>query len=49
MTVADIDPTVTASWGPERERERRKEDPVFVREGMVQTKDGSVFPVEITP
>jgi PAS domain S-box-containing protein len=47
MTVADIDPTVTTRWDPDKERKRRKKISVFVREGMIKRKDGICFPVEI--
>lgn len=47
MTVADIDPTVTQRWDPDKERRRRKKIRVFIREGTIRRKDGSCFPVEI--
>lgn len=46
--VADIDPTVTASWDPVKERELRKKKAVYVREGVIRHKSGFVIPVEIS-
>ncbi|MDD5557401.1 MAG: PAS domain S-box protein [bacterium] len=47
MGVADIDPTITGPWRPDREREARRGRGVLVREGLLRRRDGAPIPVEV--
>lgn len=46
--VADIDPTAPESWDPSWERNLRKTRRVYVREGLIRHKNGSIKLVEIS-
>ncbi|MDD5557288.1 MAG: PAS domain S-box protein [bacterium] len=47
MGIADIDPSVTASWNPARERRIRNKHAVYIREGYIRSRRGRLIPIEI--
>lgn len=48
LSVADIDPTVSASWSYAREINARRDTETLLREGVIRRKDGGLVRVSVS-